>query len=185
MNLDNISTNDIFKSFSKQAIDFDEREFDKMMYKKYPKELDRYEFISPSQVSCRIMLGDVIKFTKKNSMTISCASIVKKIQYTNESQNNSKIIDFMFLSTDEKDHIWKIYIANHFIFKLMPYDTLTRSRTEFYDKIVTSLQNKKSKMVFISPKLKKEIVSKCFDKKYDDIDYVCEKIFNNYDVGKK
>jgi len=182
MDLDNIKTNDIFKSFSKQAKDFDEKEFDKMMYNKYPNELDKYEFIPPSQVSDRIMLGDVIKFTKKNTTTISCSSIVKKIQYRND---DSKIIDFVFLSTNKKNHMWKIYIANHFIFKLMPDNTLTRSKSEFYDKIVTSIQNKKAKMVNISPNLKKDIMSKYFDKKYDGLDDACEKIFNDNDTEKK
>jgi hypothetical protein len=175
VNVDNILTDEIFKKFAKQVASFDSVNIDKKIRAEYEKnnELDKYELIAPNHVAKSITLGDIIKFTKKDTYQISCASIVKHIKYI---YNNKNIIDYISLTTNNANHIWRIYPANHFIYRLNRHGE-DRNVIECLKKYVSeTVQTKGTKMIVLTPAIKKTL----FGPTFSYIDNECDRIISDH-----
>ena len=147
MNLDNIKLDDIWNGFKNQTKNIDN--IDKKIREKYPVELDKYDLITNAS---QLSHGDCIRYTKKNTLTLSCVSIIKLIKYTD------KYVDYICLTTTH-DKMWKIYVSNHYIFRLNKL-SIGKSLREKLNQYVTT------KHISIPAKE----ISKMFDSKYSKLD---------------
>lgn len=128
MNLDSITFDDILESFDNQTVNV--KEIDRFYRKMYHEKLEKYMLVSPYDVKQVITKGSVIRYIKKDSNELSCASFVMKIK---KDESN----DYFILSMlRDSSKLWKIYPSNHYIFVYDVNITTKYKLTQLTDKLI-------------------------------------------------
>lgn len=122
-----ITLDDIVDGIIAKNISFDAEKIDAMYHEMYPNELQQYALVKPYEVISQISVGSIIRYNKKKTNGISCASFVVKIVYTTDdiSVQYGSVLDYLLLGRlprvwkhdQRKKKLWRIYPSNHHIFK--------------------------------------------------------------------
>lgn len=137
IDLDKISLNDMFTGFDKQSEVENAEEIDNYFRSKYSQKLEKYTFIRHKDLASVLQNGDLIRYSKKSSCDMSCSCFIGMILYLDSGKN---VIDQIIVGVYGKKKLWKLYPANHYIYK---YDKNALGKTR-RDEMIKILEMNKS-----------------------------------------
>jgi hypothetical protein len=137
IDLDKISLNDMLTGFDKQSEVKEADEIDNYFRSKYSQKLEKYTFIRHKDLANILQTGDLIRYSKKSSCDMSCSCFIGMITYLDPGKN---VIDQIIVGVYGKKKLWKLYPANHYIYK---YDKNAIGKSK-RDEMIKILESDKS-----------------------------------------